>query len=361
MKNALHIAVVSGSLRTGGAERAMIELANGLANEGILTTLVVVNGEGDLSFLIGGNVRFVSLHARRARIGIGAFRKFLLENRPQVIIAAQSHVQLMALLAAKLTRYTGKIILNEHSLFSVNTSSRLVRAGGRILFRYADAVTAVSDAVAEDYKKIFSADERKIFVIPNAVNIESILTMKEEIIQADADDLPIVLAAGRLTKSKNYPLLINAFSLVVKKRPARLIILGEGEQKESLLKLIRQRNISHLVSLPGNVMNPFKYMKQCSVFVLTSVYEGLPTVLIEALACGCNIVTTESGGGAAAVLAEGNLGTITCEDEVLLSEAIISNMGPRTMISQKLQRAKDFSTSNTVKKYLDLIQKLGSE
>ncbi len=213
MNDPLHIAIVFGSLRTGGAEIVMIRLANSLAEMNVRCNLVVLNDSGPLRSLISPAVNVVNLNASRARKGVYQFRKFLRIHNPDVLIISQTHIQIMALLAIKWDGWKGKVILNEHSLFTQN--NKLVNKWyAKSLFRRADAVTAVSKAVADDYVKNFPSMSQWVLVINNAAFNPDILKLKSEQINMDSG-LPFILSAGRLTASKNFKLLIDAFEVVL--------------------------------------------------------------------------------------------------------------------------------------------------
>ena len=141
---------------------------------------------------------------------------------------------------------------------------------------------------------------------------------------------PVVLAVGRLTDQKAFDVLIQAFSLVRKNRPARLLILGEGENRPALQSLIKQLGLEQDVSLMGFVQNPYPYMAHASLFVLPSRWEGLPTVLVEALYLGTPIIATDCPGGSREILKDGQFGKLVPVDApLILAEAIEGSMNDR--------------------------------
>jgi glycosyltransferase involved in cell wall biosynthesis len=275
-------------------------------------------------------------------------------NNPDVIIVSQAHIQLMAMLAIKLSRWKGKVILNEHSLISFNTKSKLQKLLMNMLFRYADAITAVSNTVADDFKLNFPSLKKKLSVIYNASFNEGILVKSREEIKS-GPAVPLILAAGRLTASKNYRLLLDAFKLCHDRMNSRLIILGDGEMRSELESYAESLGLSNDVAFMGHVQNPYAYMTKCKVFVMTSDYEGLPTVLIEALACCCNIVCTKGAGGAHEILSEGKYGVIVDNDAQKLARAMADSSTITANCNEKLKRAMEFGTGHAVSKYVELI------
>ncbi len=358
----MKITLVIGSLRTGGAERAMVNLSAGLLNNGCDVEIVVVEKTGDFLSLVNEKVNVYDLGMKRARNSVGAFRKYLKENSPDVIIAAQTHVQLMVLTAIKISRWKGKLILNEQSTFSANTTNGIYRFFVKQMFGRADAITVVSQGAAGDFSEQYPEFKNKVQVIANPVFTENILSLKNENVVHpffENANYPVILAAGRLSKEKNFIFLLRAFSLLLKKTKANLIIIGEGEERRSLLNEGLKLGILPYVSLPGNVNNPYAYMNRCSVFALTSTYEGLPGVLIEALACGCNIVSVDCKNGPAEILSNGKYGTlVTSPDPEVFSGELYKSLNAGKQEELKLTRAREFGIDKIAKEYLTLIDRL---
>jgi glycosyltransferase involved in cell wall biosynthesis len=349
----LHIAIAFGTLNTGGAEKVMIRLANGFAERNIKITIIVLDDHGSLKNEVEKEIEIISLNVRRARHGIKRFRKFLIQEKPAIVIAAQTHIQLMTLLAANFSEWNGKIILNEHSVFSHNNKSSFNRLLARILFRHANAITAVSEAVKTDFEKVFG---RKAIVIQNAAYDPRIL----ELSNLTDGSIPgeYILAVGRLTASKNYKLLIDAFAILIKTKSCRLVFAGDGEARNQLEKYAQSRNILHLITFLGNVSNPYTLMRKSKTLVMTSLYEGLPTVLIEALACCCNIVCVDGAGGSFEIISEQQLGTFVRNNATDLAAGIINSFDSEKHCDHKLAKAKEFSVDIAVDKYLELIGEL---
>ena len=165
----------------------------------------------------------------------------------------------------------------------------------------------------------------------------------------------MILGVGRLTQAKDFPTLIRAFALVRKKRAARLMILGEGEERPKLEALVRELGLEREVTLPGFVDNPYKYMKRAAVFVLSSKWEGFGNVLVEAMALGTPVVSTDCPSGPAEILENGRWGRLVPVGDVYaLAEAIIETLDEEHH-PDVANRAKDFAVELAVEKYINVL------
>ena len=173
---------------------------------------------------------------------------------------------------------------------------------------------------------------------------------------------PVVLAAGRLNEQKDYPTLLKAFGRLAARRPCRLIILGEGKRRKEIEELVGELDLTDRVSLPGWVENPFALMSRAALFVLSSIHEGLPRVLVEAMACGCPCVSTDCPAGPAEILEDGRYGPLVpVGDEAALAEAMdrVLDQPPEKPVLR--QRAAYFSADRAVTAYENLISSVLQE
>ena len=169
----------------------------------------------------------------------------------------------------------------------------------------------------------------------------------------------MILTVGRLQKQKNHKLLLNAFAIVARTTNAKLIILGEGEERKSLEQQVHDLKMADIVSLPGWSANPFPFMRKCDAFVLSSLHEGLGNVLVEALLCGCSIVSTDCPHGPREILDNGKYGTLVPSDDVgALAGAIRRTLEQPFPENQQKQRATEFTMSRIGPKYVNLIESL---
>ena len=226
----------------------------------------------------------------------------------------------------------------------------------------ADAVAGVSAGVARDLEQQLGLEVETVKVLNNPVVNEDLITRSQATLEHPwfAPDAPqVFLAVGRLNSQKDFPNLLDAFALVRQQRDARLIILGEGSQRQQLETMIDSLGIKESVLLPGFIKNPYAYMKQSSCFVLSSRQEGLPTVLIEAMACGCPVVATNCPSGPDEILDGGTYGSLVpIENSQALAQAMLDTLEHPPKQEVLMQRANEYSTEKVVDTYLSLLNHL---
>jgi glycosyltransferase involved in cell wall biosynthesis len=360
-----HIALFLPSLRGGGAEKVMVNLALGFVEQGLKVDLVLAKAEGPYLSRVPEEVRVVDLGARRVLYSLPGLVRYLRRERPQAMLSALNYANIVAIWAKLLARVQTHLVVSEHNTLSYSTQNassvrvKLLPLLIKIFYPYADAVVAVSHGVAEDLITMTGLPMEKVKVIYNPVITPELFTKAEEPLDHPwfrPGEPPVVLGVGRLTKQKDFPTLIRAFALVRKERPARLMILGEGEERPKLETLARELGIEEDFVLPGFVENPYKYMKRASAFVLSSRWEGLPTVLIEALALGVPVISTNCPSGPAEILEHGKWGCLVPVGEPhLLARAILEILQNDVRIPSHKTAWERFSKENAVIAYLQVL------
>lgn len=251
------------------------------------------------------------------------------------MIATLEHGVVLASVAATIAATDTTVLLRLANTLSMTTArpwsidrARMRLAG--LAYRRACQVIAVSQGAADDLVANFGADPSRVEVVANPVVGPRMLGLREASVEHpwfNSDAPPVILAVGRLTRQKNFPLLIEAFRIVHEARPVRLMILGEGEQRRELEALARRLGVAHDVALPGFDPNPFRFMGRAAAFVLSSDWEGLPGGLIQALACGAPVVSTDCPSGPREILNGGAYGRLVPTGNVTaLAEAIEASL-----------------------------------
>lgn len=312
------LAVFAPSMAEGGAERGALKLAEGLAQRGFDVDLVLANAEGPRLAEIPAEVRLVDLGARRVLSCLPGLVRYLRREKPVALASVLDHANVVALWARKLGRYPGRVVVIEQNTLSEaarNGKSRRDRMMPRMVSRFypwADYVVGVSAGVTADLVELTSLRPEKVRVIFNPIVTADIAEKAKAPVDHAwfSDGSSVFVAAGRLRPQKDFPTLLHAFAQVRAKRPARLLVLGEGPERERLEALTRALRISDDVLLHGSTSNPYAYMARASAFVLSSRWEGLPTVLIEALSCGVPVIATDCPSGPREILAEGEYGRL---------------------------------------------------
>lgn len=362
------IALLLPSLAGGGAERMTLNLARGLSERGRRVDLILGQADGPYRDLVPDGVRSVDLGRRQMLATLGPLIAYLRRERPCGLIAAMNHASIVALWAARLAGTGTPVFAGVRSHLSVEArrspllGDRLMPMLARRFFPWARAVIAVSEGVAADLRDRIGLDPALICVIDNPVVTPELPALAAEMPThpwlADPDQ-PVILGAGRLTLQKDFPTLIRAFAQVRAVRPARLVIIGEGPERASLENLSQALGVAEAVSLPGFQPNPFAWMAAADLFVLSSAWEGLPGVLIQAMACGTPVVSTDCPSGPREILCAtaAALGPLVpVGDSTGLSAAILKNLVKPTPAESLQRRAADFSMHSVARQYLDLLE-----
>jgi glycosyltransferase involved in cell wall biosynthesis len=337
------LAIFLPSLAGGGAEKSMIKLAIGIAERGYQVDLVLARAEGPYrTYLttLPECLHVVNLKAPRVLLSLPALTSYLRRSRPDALLSTLDYANIVALWARYLARVPRKVAVNEQNTISLTSKhssqfrQRLVPRLVRRFYPWADYIIGNSRGVADDLSQITRLPKSQIQIIYNPVITTEILEKAKASSNhpwLENGQPPVLLAVGRLMIQKDFRTLIQAFADVRQTRPARLLILGEGPERRSLETLIRNLNLEEDVSLLGFVENPYAYMSRASLFILSSRWEGLPSVLIEALYCGVPVISTDCPSGPREILADGKYGRLVpIQDSFALAEGIKLGLAGQT-------------------------------
>ena len=360
------ISIFSGTLGGGGAERMVLNLTNTLVERGYNVDLILVNKTGNYIDYLNKNVNIVDLKCERALFSFFPLLKYLYKQKPKMIIASMRHINLICWFAKKFSFgfSSFKLIARESNVPSLrlispdSLSDRIVGYLTKFSYSSCDHIIAPSSGVAKDIKKFFNIKNVPITSIPNIVDFEFIEKQKlyknENINYFININKPIILGVGRLSPVKDFGTLIKAFSLVKKEIDCRLIIIGEGTERVTLEKIIKNLDIESDVFLLGQKDNPFPYFNLASLYVLSSISESLSNTILESLSIGTNVISTNCPFGPTEILEDGKWGDlVNVGNYKQMSESIIKNLKAPKILPSKKYLINKFGKDSIVKRYID--------
>ena len=404
----LHVGFVLPSLHGGGAERITLHLAQWLIERGHRADLVIPCFAGDYRAAIPRGVRlyrgrlphtdrrflrevrrsgaavtalgvnpvsvaWIGLVLGRKHPGVQVRRKrslyasvhilnrYLCEARPHVLVSALPSADAAAVCAAELTEPAVPVVVTVHN--APTDYAREWLEAARTLYPLADAVVAVSKGVAESVRRSLGMDAGRVRTIHNPIPADSIRRLAEAEVAhpwfADGEP-PVILSVGREARQKDHPTLVEAFGLVRREVDSRLVILGKlsAPYRARLKSLARGHGVEGDLGFVDFNENPYRYMRRAGLLALSSRWEGLPTVILEALACGTPVVSTDAPYGPREIL--GGWGDLPpVGDAPALARALVSTLrGERPMVEALQARAADFSSEKAADAYVALFEEL---
>ena len=363
-ENSRKLAIFIPDLAGGGAQRVNVRLANELSRQGVDVDVVVNDADGPFRSLVADNVRVVTFGHRKFETTLLSLCRYVVRERPDVVIAAMQHAGVIALLAKKFVGKQCCFVVQYHSTISAEYSAArpMARLWLRllgVLLPSADAVVAISNGVAEDIVDTFPKTSHNVSTIYNPAFGPDIVELADESVAHawfDDPEAPVIVSVGRLAPPKDYETLLDAFSIVRRSRRARLVIVGEGPDMNKIVARAKELGVVDLVDFLGFRSNPYPFMKNAGVFVLSSSYEGMPLVLVEALACGAPVVCTACCSGCLEVLGDGKWGRLVpVGDSRAMAGAILKALDQPVDSRALLARAQRFSARSVAQEYLEFL------
>lgn len=312
------------TLRVGGAEKRTLALLAHLDRRVFAPSLIVQHGDGPLWQELPRDVPLIDLNTARMRFVIPEMRAALRQAQPDIVFALIEHTCIAVAIAARAENLKSRLIFSirsniSRSLGSMSLPMRFTyRAAIKRYFPDAAAIVAVSRGAGEEFAKLAPAIRDRIVVLPSPAVAPGLAEQSR--IAPDhlwaRSEVPYILACGRMVAEKGFATLIRAFARVRARHNVRLIILGEGPQRKPLEALVKQLHLRGAVALPGHVGTPYRFMGAAAAFVLSSRWEGMPGVLIEAMACGAPVVATDCKFGPGELIQHGENGLLARPDSV---------------------------------------------
>lgn len=355
------ICVFLPSLDGGGAERVFVQLANEFAALGLRVHFLLAAARGPYLKEVHESVRIIDLGARGVLRSLPKLARHLRVERPAALLSALDHANIVAILACAIASAGTRCIISMRSVPSAVYREE-VRPRKWVLpwlmrrsYRRADRIIANSQAAAVDLAGNFRVPAQKLTVIYNPLDLESIERLGGERVESpwlNLNTSPLILGVGSLAVLKDFPTLLRAFSLVRSKRECRLAILGEGPDRRDLEGLVAELGLQKDVYLPGFVDNPFAWMRRAEVVVCSSLTEGCPNALMQALACGTAVVSTDCVGGCSEILEGGRWGRLVpIGDAEAMAASIMATMDCADRADVR-RRAADFAIAGVARAYL---------
>ena len=370
VKNPPRIALFLRYLGGGGAERVMLNLACGLFQYGVKVDLVLGKAWGPHLEKIPPEVQLIDLGASGLLSTTLALTQYLRREQPLVLLSGLHYTNEIAIWAKHLAGVSTRVIVSEHNTFShaikhtSKTKRHLLPFFIKHFYPWADSIVAVSQGVASDLAHSTGLPIDNIQVIYNPVITPELLEKAKKPLAHPwfaPGEPPVILGVGKLEAQKDFSNLIRAFAQVRKVCPARLMVLGWGSEQPKLEELVQKLGLEKDVDLLGFVDNPYAYMARAPMFVLSSAWEGLPTVLVEAMAVGTPVVSTDCKSGPAEILDGGQYGILTpVSDSQALADGILEVLsGKSKPIDSKW--LKQFEMDTSVQQYLKFIKPSGMQ
>lgn len=361
------------SLLGGGAERVWVLVANEMARRGHAVTLLVWNGTGPNAVHVSPAVSLVDLKipvyagerfGKPATLrGLWRMARFLRRHRPDAVFSAPEFANLITALALLLASSKARFFPSFHAAAALGDSragSQAARLLAGVMVQRATRAVAVSQGIANDLVR-GGIPASKITVIHNPLPPSHAATTEpgpwlDVMTAARQADIPVILTAGRLSPVKDHRTLIEAFALL-RQRPAKLVILGNGPFRADLLALVAERQLENDVLLPGFVSSIAPALASADLFALTSTTEGFGNVLVEAMAAGVPVVSTDCPHGPREILEDGKWGTLVpVGDAPALAQAMARMLDRPTPSEQLRSRAADFAVELIGDRYEALLR-----
>jgi len=359
-----HIALFLPNLDGGGAERAVVALAGQMASFDIRVELVVANTGGPYLGEIDRAVRLIDLKATRMRATIPGLIRYVRREQPDVLASALDHSSMVAAITLCTAMRPTRFVILQRSCVTAcwatgaSNGAWLSQALYRWTYQRAHLIIGNSLAVTSDLHDNLGVRWDRLAFIHNSIDATTIHHKATEPLPSNWNRLtitPFILAVGTLEPVKDFETLIRVFSVISDRIPHDLVILGEGSERHRLTDVIVKLGMPHRIHLPGFDLNPFRWMKHARVMVSSSLTEGCPNVLQQALACGTPIVATDCPGGTAEILEDGKWGRLVpVGDPQAMADAIIKTLEDKHLPNGRV-RAADFDPRKNALEYLRLL------
>ncbi|KAA9133061.1 glycosyltransferase [Marinihelvus fidelis] len=357
------ISILLPDLRIGGVEKVQLSLAEKFRNAGFLVKLLVMQRRGDLLQQVPQGVAVKSLNVARIREAWWPLHQYLRKEQPDALLAAMWPLTGVASVACKTSGFNGTLIVSEHNDFrrapAITTfERRLLRYLGRFIYPLTGHVVAVSQGVKDSLGEIARLPSKSVKVIHNPISVSGATEFAEEdrhLVRWWQGGAAKLLAVGNLKRQKGFDVLLDAMSMVSARLDVRLLIIGEGKLRAQLNAQCSRSGLGEYVRLVGARPDPGPFYNDADLFVLSSRWEGFGNVIVESLAYGTPVVSTDCMSGPAEILDNGRYGALVSQDDPgALAEMILRQITAPHDVEALKKRAAEFSPEVAANKYLTL-------
>lgn len=345
MTDATRIAIFVSTSGHSGVDRAMKHLVPELVGRGYHVDVLKVRRHGPDIRFSHPRLRVIDLGTRHTYSAVFAIARYLKANRPAVMLSDKDRVNRTALAARLLAGTATRLVFSSGTTISIDLDHRgaferwLQRNSMGKLYPYADQVIVTCAGVADDMAAYTGLDRAKIRPVASPVVPDALLEQAFERPDHpwfEPGQPPVILGVGEICERKGFDILLQAFARLRKDQPCRLMILGKGGRREALLEMAAGLGVAEDFALPGYVDNPYAYMAHACLFAMTSRWEGLGFVLIEAMAVGTPVVSTDCPSGPSEILHGGQFGRLVAVDDVAalhgaIAETLQAPLPPATL------------------------------
>jgi len=360
-----HIAVFMAFSGDGGVERMVTQLLQGFVDQGCRVDLVLAKARGSFIKRVPEAVNVIHLGSEHTYASLPALCRYLRSARPRALLVAKHRAGIVAVLARGLCRYRGGIVLRLGTTVSAALQGKswlrrtLWYGSMRLFYRGVDHIIAVSEGVRQDVLTITGLANERVSVVCNPVVTAAMQGLAQQAVEhpwLQGVGEPVIMASGRFTRQKDFPTLIRAFAQVHASMACRLMILGRGGEQDQYQQLADGLGVGQAIDFPGFVSNSYAYMARAQLFVLSSLWEGSPNVLTEALALGIPCVATDCPSGPREILRNGYFGPLVEMGDVEgLAQAMLTTLRNPPAADFVRKAVKDYHVEVSARAYLGLL------
>ncbi len=357
-----HICIFLPNFDNGGVERMLVNLAYGMWQNQIKVDFIVANKDRPYLAELPPEVTIIELQTHDQHQQIEKTAQYLNEHTPSAMLSAKEPDIAIAEAAihssnVSCTFFIRAVTNHTQRLSHSNPLKRWFSLREiKKLYAKADGIIAVSQGVADDLLSILGSAAPVITTANNPVITPSFQDKAKQSVAHpwfEEGQPPVILGIGRISRAKNFPLLIKSFAQLRQQRECRLMIVGSGKKQDKLLKLSDKLGVRADIDLLGYQENPYAFLKQASLFVLSSLWEGSPNVLTEALASGCPVVSTDCLSGPKEILQNGKFGPLVPMNDVdALTKAMNETLNHPLPAEILISATENFTAINSAKQYL---------